>query len=60
MVWLLCVFFKKSLDKFDDVYVDHMGITEEDLSEVVLWTDRFVVHYRLLTQKHSESTGNPT
>jgi len=39
-------FILKSLDKLDDVYVDHMGITEEDSSEVVLWTDRFVVEHR--------------
>jgi len=34
----------KSLDKLDDVYVDHMGITEEDSSEVVLWTDRRILN----------------
>jgi len=33
----------KSLDQFDDVYVDHMGITEEESSVVVLWTDRRIL-----------------
>lgn len=52
-------FLRQSLDQFDDVYVDHMGITEEDSSVVVLWTDRFVIRYRLLAQKHTQSTVHP-
>ena len=41
-------FLQQSLNQFDDVFVDHMAITEEDSSVVVLWTDRSVVYYRLL------------
>ena len=49
---------QQSLDQFDDVYVDHMAITEGDSSAVVLWTDRFVSHCRLLAQTHTKSAGH--
>ena len=35
-------FLRQSLDQVEDVYVDHMCITEDDSSVVVLLTDRFV------------------
>ena len=31
----------QSLDQVDDVYVDHMSVTSEDTSSVILLTDRF-------------------
>ncbi|KAL9969256.1 hypothetical protein ACROYT_G021452 [Oculina patagonica] len=34
----------KSLDSLDDVYVDHMSITEEDSSVVILLTDRRILN----------------
>ena len=52
-------FLQQSLGQFDDVYVDHMGITEDDTSAVVLWTDRFVDHCRLLAETHTKSLGHP-
>ena len=31
----------QSVDQADDVYVDHMSVTSEDTSSVILLTDRF-------------------
>ena len=31
----------QSVDQVDDVYVDHMSVTSEDTSSVILLTDRF-------------------
>ena len=33
--------FFQSVDQVDDVYVDHMSVTSEDTSSVILLTDRF-------------------